>query len=248
MTTDLIVGHGEVGRALEEVLKERYEVVIHDPLKGRLAPERKYDWLHICIPYTPTFAKDVDFYMKQFSPNHVVIHSTLPVGATRALTYPRQTTYSPVRGEHPELVRYLREFPKWIATTDDSNEVLSHFQACGISMRLAPSIEALEWFKLLETFEYAYRIVLWQEIERQADRPEVRGGVPKNEVLSALKEWFFEKRAVYDGERGLVPIMFGGIIGGHCLIPNIELLKPLMTPELYEWVSKSNQLRKEKME
>ena len=82
------------------------------------------------------------------------------------------------------------------------------------------------------------------EIERQANRPEVCGSVPENEVLNALKEWFFEKRAVYDGERGLVPIMFGGIIGGHCLIPNIELLKPLMTPELYEWVSKSNQLRK----
>ena len=243
--SELIVGHGEVGRALEEVLKERYEVVIHDPPKERLAPEGKYQWMHICIPYTDSFVNAVDFYVKQFSPEHTVIHSTLPVGTTRALSYLYHVTYSPIRGEHPELVRYLREFPKWIATTDDSNEVLSHFQACGISMRLAPSIEALEWFKLLETFEYAYRIVLWQEIERQADRREVRGGATKNEVLSALKEWFFEKRAVYDGERGLVPIMFGGVIKGHCLMPNVELLKPLMTKELYEWVMKSNRVRVE---
>ena len=243
--TDLVIGYGEVGHALEEILNERYETKIHDPPKERLAPEGKYAWLHICIPYTESFVKTVDFYMKQFSPEHTVIHSTVPVGTTRALSYLYHVTYSPIRGEHPELVRYLREFPKWIATTDDSNEVLSHFQACGISMRLAPSIEALEWFKLLETFEYAYRIVLWQEIERQADRPEVRGGVPKNEVLSALKEWFFEKRAVYDGERGLVPIMFGGVIKGHCLMPNVELLKPLMTKELYEWVMKSNRVRTE---
>jgi len=117
-----------------------------------------------------------------------------------------------------------------------------------MSMRIAPSIEALEWFKLLETFEYAYRIVFWQEAERQADKREVRGGATKNEVLNALKEWLFEKRAAYDGERGLVPIMFGGIIKGHCLMPNIELLKPLMTEELYKWVTTSNRLTKEKTE
>jgi hypothetical protein len=246
--TDLVIGYGEVGRALEEVLKERYEVVIHDPPKERLAPEGKYEFMHVCVPYTDSFVKTVDFYMKQFAAEHVVIHSTLPVGTTRALSYLYHVTYSPVRGEHPELVRYLRQFPKWIATTDNENEVLSHFQACGMSMRLAPSIEALEWFKLLETFEYAYRIVLWQEFERQADRREVRGGATKNEVLSALKQWFFEKRAVYKGERGLVPIMFGGVIKGHCLLPNIELLKPLLTPELHEWVTKSNRLKKEKTE
>ena len=243
--TDLVIGYGEVGHALEEILNERYETKIHDPPKERLAPEGKYAWLHICIPYTESFVKTVDFYMKQFSPEHTVIHSTVPVGTTRALSYLYHVTYSPIRGEHPELVRYLRKFPKWIATTDDTNEVLSHFQACGISMRLAPSIEALEWFKLLETFEYAYRIVLWQEIERQVNRRDIRGGATKNEVLSALQEWFFEKRAVYDGERGLVPIMFGGVIKGHCLMPNVELLKPLMTKELYEWVMKSNRVRTE---
>jgi len=240
---DLVVGYGEVGRALEEVLLERYEVVTHDPLKGRLAPEGKYDWMHVCIPFSDSFVKDVDAYMKEFKPERTVIHSTVPVGTTRRLSNPRATTYSPIRGIHPNLARYIREFPKWFATTDDVNVVLEHFQSCGISMRLAPSIESLEWMKLVETLEYGQRIVFWQELERQAEKYEVRGGASKPETLSALKEWLFEKRKVYDGDRGLVPIMFGGSIGGHCVKENWEILKPLMTPELYAWLTTSQRLK-----
>ena len=82
--TDLIIGYGEVGRALEEILKERYEVVIHDPEKGSVAPEgKKYDWMHITVPYTDLFVKTVNAYMKEFRPEHTVIHSTVVVGTTR---------------------------------------------------------------------------------------------------------------------------------------------------------------------
>ena len=245
-SVDLIIGYGEVGQALETVLKERYTIHVHDPSKGRSADASlRYEWMHIAIPFGPTFVADVVGYTKLYKPEHTVIHSTVPVGTTRSIPYPFHVTFSPVRGIHPDLVRYIREFPKWFATTDDTDAVLEHFQSCGISMRLAPSIEALEWFKLVETTEYAYRIVLWQEFERQAKACEVRGGASKTDVISALKHWLYEKRKAYDGDRGLAPIMFGGPIRGHCLMPNIELLSPLMTKELYSWLTRSNALREE---
>jgi len=246
---DLIVGYGEVGRALAEVLRERYSVEVHDPPKGVefYAPIEEYEWMHVCIPYTDSFVETVVSYAETFKPVHVVIHSTVAVGTTRKLIIKlfgrANVTYSPVRGIHPDIARYIREFPKWFATTDDVDAVLWYFQSCGINMRMAPSIEALEWMKLFETTEYGYRIALWQEIERQAEMPQVRGVATKNEVLSAMKEWLFEKRKVYDGDRGLVPIMFGGSIGGHCVKENWDLLKPLMTPELYTWLTTSQRLR-----
>ena len=242
--TDLIVGYGEVGQALMEVLKERHSIEVHDPPKGLeyYAPINEYEWMHVCIPYTDTFVETVTSYIKLFRPSHIVIHSTVAVGTTRRIAHDN-ITYSPVRGIHPNIARYIREFPKWFATTDDEDAVLSYFQPCGISMRRAPSIESLEWMKLFETTEYGYRIVLWQEIERQAEMPEVRGFATKEEVMNAMKEWLFEKRKVYDGDRGLVPIMFGGSIGGHCVKENWELLRPLMTPELYAWLTISQSLR-----
>ena len=40
------------------------------------------------------------------------------------------------------------------------------------------------------------------------------------------------------------PIMFPGFIGGHCLIPNTELLLQLYNSEFLQLILKSNQKRK----
>jgi len=63
--------------------------------------------------------------------------------------------------------------------------------------------------------------------------------------MTAIKEWLFEKRKVYDGDRGLAPIMHSGAIRGHCVMPNIELLSPLMSKELYIWLTSSNRMKEE---
>ena len=248
--TDLLIGHGEVGSALHEVLGERRELIVIDRAKGFDPPESfEPDWLHIAIPYTDSFMDTVIAYVSAFYPNKVVIHSTVPIGTTRLVhrkMLELDVYYSPVRGRHPRLARYIREFPKWYASAALGNmdrRFSEYFALAGVQTRKAPSFEFLEWAKLWETTSYGYNLVMWQEIERQVK--DIPGDIQRN--LSALKSWFHEKKKVYDGDLGYVPIydLVPGPIGGHCILPNIEFLKERLTPELYAWLIASNASRTE---
>ena len=122
------------------------------------------------------------------------------------------------------------------------NDFVAYFAAAGIQTRKAPSFEVLEWMKLVETFTYSYNLVMWQELERQVAK--LPGD--KNVNLTAAKNWLHEKKRVYDGDLGYVPIydLVPGGIGGHCCVENWDLLKEQMTPELYAWLTTSNEMRK----
>ena len=256
-TWDLILGCGEVGKSLGDVLGERRKILYHDPPKGIICQILKPDYLHVCIPFieNETFVEETLHALQKFDPFHIVIHSTVPVGTTRLihdamLKGIRETgtwsfiAYSPIRGLHPNLSTHIRQFPKWYATFVDGevdNQITRYFAEAGISMRKAETIESLELMKLLDTLEYGYRIALWQEIGRlTANLPGIH---PKAKTMTQIAEWLFEKRKVYDGDRGMAPIMYDGFIGGHCIMPNLELTKDRLTPELYAWLTQSNNLR-----
>ena len=248
--TDLLIGFGEVGASLYEVLSERRSFYIVDPAKGYEPElgEDMVDWAHVAIPYSESFISTIVEYVRRFNPNHLVIHSTVPIGTTRKIEREADyipTYFSPIRGRHPNLARYIREFSKWFASSiagQMDNDFVTYFAAAGIQTRKAPSYEFLEWAKLWETTSYGYNLVMWQEIERQVTK--IPGD--KNANLSALKNWLHEKKQVYDGDLGYVPIydLVPGPIGGHCILPNVELLKERMTPELYAWLTTSNEMRK----
>src|SRR3990167_4710671 len=69
--TDIIIGFGEVGKALVQVLGERTDIAIHDPQKGYEAKRERtlydentpypasvpieYDWMHIAYPWHKEF-------------------------------------------------------------------------------------------------------------------------------------------------------------------------------------------------
>ena len=246
---DLLIGYGEVGIALHQVLGERGEFAIADPPKGYNPEPFKADWMHVSIPHTDAFIAAITDYARTFDPKYIVIHSTVPVGTTRKVEREcdyRTVYYSPVRGRHPNLARYIRDFPKWYACSvpgEYDNEFVYYFARAGVQTRKAPNFEFLEWAKLWETTSFGYNLVMWQEIEREASK--LPGDKRAN--LSALKSWFYEKKKVYDGDLGYVPIydLVPGPIGGHCIAPNWDLLKPLMAPELYAWLTSSNESRKE---
>ena len=83
---------------------------------------------------------------------------------------------------------------------------------------------------------------MWQEIEREIGK--LSGD--KHANLTAMKQFLFEKRKVYDGDLGLTPVLdlVPGQIGGHCITQNWNLLEEQMTPELYAWLTASNEMRK----
>ena len=248
MTYDILIGFGEVGQALESVLRERRIVFVHDPYQERWAtPDaERPEWLHIAIPFSDDFFQTILEYVKKFAPQRIMVHSTVKIGTTRRVAdmVEQPVVYSPIRGRHPNLARGIREFPKYYAVGvggQIDQEVRDYFAAAGMQVRKAPSYETLEWMKLQETTTFGAVLAIWQEIEEEANR--LPGGLVQN--LNALKQWLFEKRKVYDGDIGFFPIidLVPGPTGGHCIGPNWELLRPWMSEEFYDWLTKTNERR-----
>jgi UDP-N-acetyl-D-mannosaminuronate dehydrogenase len=230
----VVVGLGEVGRPLLKVLERVHRVEGVDlPARDVAGP---VDLLHVCYP-----AEIADFvgatagYVKRYHPEIVVIHSTVPVGTTRAVqaVVPVTVVHSPVRGKHARMEEELVGYTKFIGTSDPGTaaRVERYFQEAGMRTRSLESPEATELAKLTETTYFGLLIAFAQDVDRMARQV----GAPY-EVITSF----------YD-EIGYLPTtrFFPGVIGGHCVMENIALLKRLQGSNLLEAIEWSNQLRKE---
>ena len=93
--TVLVVGLGEIGRVLFELLKEKECFTVYgldlDEAKMRAARQdmsklpKKIDTMHICLPCKDqdNFVAAVSSYAKKFKPNLLIINSTVPPGTTK---------------------------------------------------------------------------------------------------------------------------------------------------------------------
>jgi len=91
--------------------------------------------------------------------------------------------------------------------------------------------EALELAKLAETTYFGVLIAYAQELNRYAERLEV----DYSEASRFFEEIDFLPKVRY----------YPGFIGGHCVIPNIKLLKQVYESELLNAVLSSNDKRAE---
>jgi UDP-N-acetyl-D-mannosaminuronate dehydrogenase len=123
----------------------------------------------------------------------------------------------------------LRKYTKFIGGADAaaSNRAAAHFQAVGLKTRVLSSPEAAEIAKLTETTYFGLMIAWAQEIERYADQV----GVGYEDIISFYEEISFFPQVKY----------FPGVIGGHCVMPNIELLKRLQNSDLLRAIEASNE-------
>ena len=76
----LIIGGGEIGKSLLDVLDKQYECCVID--KGDEA-HLDYEIMHVCFPYSENFVEQVIQYQQLYHPKYTVIHSTVPVGTSR---------------------------------------------------------------------------------------------------------------------------------------------------------------------
>src|SRR5690606_9562872 len=88
----LVLGAGQVGAAVAEVLADVGEVALRDvdPTDDRA------DVLHVCIPWSSGFTDAVKDAVTRHRTELVVVHSTVPVGTCD----PHGWVHSPVRGRH----------------------------------------------------------------------------------------------------------------------------------------------------
>ncbi len=218
----LIIGAGEVGLALQSILK--CKIIDKQDLIGT------FDIIHVCFPYSDQFEDEVKKYQQKYNPKHTVIHSTVPVGTSRKL----KAIHSPIRGMHPELKKSILTFVKFIGG-ENSDEIADYFRNHGIKVQLCRKQETTELMKLLDTLYYGVCIEFAKEAERLCEKNEV----PFSEVYTLANQSYnkgYEKLGYSEFIRPVLQPLKKKI-GGHCVLQNTAFLES----EFVELVRNRNQ-------
>jgi UDP-N-acetyl-D-mannosaminuronate dehydrogenase len=231
----VVVGLGEVGKPLFELLSQHCETVGVDitPV-GQID---SVDILHICYPFEiPDFIGVTARYIERYKPALTIVNSTVAVGTTRAIAERTGTPVvnSPVRGKHIRMLEEMRHYVKFVGASDPAagQKAAEHFQSAGMKTKVLTSPEATELAKLTETTFFGLMIAWAQEVERYCDRT----GADYNEVISFYEEIKFFPQVKY----------FPGVIGGHCVMPNIKILSRLDRTAILEAIESSNEMKIER--
>ena len=231
----LVIGLGEVGKPLYTILKKREPGTIGID-KEPASIDKPVGIMHICFPFSEAnqFQNVVVGYARKYSPQVIVINSTAVPGTTRSIEseIAIPCVYSPIRGKHTKMMDELYTYVKFVAGTDAlaTERVQEHFKAAGLQSETMTTPEALELAKLLETTYFGLLIAWAQEMNRFSE-------VVNADYVEVGK--FFREIAY------LPNVLFQpGFIGGHCVMPNINLLQQRFPSEFLQVVKGSNEARK----
>jgi UDP-N-acetyl-D-mannosaminuronate dehydrogenase len=230
--TVIIVGLGEVGKPLFEIIKTQHKVFGVDI--DLAAPLNRCDVMHICFPFRDQqFVGQVVEYIGRYQPALTIINSTVAPGTTRriAVGSGAPVVNSPVRGKHARMQEELLHYMKFIGACDPQSgqRAVEHFESVAIRTRLLNSPEATEIAKLTETTYFGVMIGWAQEVERYCQAV----GADYDEVVSFYEEIKFFPPVKY----------FPGVIGGHCVMPNIDILLQNFPSGLLDAIVESNRLK-----
>jgi len=250
----LVVGLGEVGRPLFDLLRESGQFTVYgfdtDNAKMREAGQghdelpSEVNVMHVCLPCNEQdkFVSIVVGYAKKFSPRLLIINSTVPPGTTLEVSKHCRclAAHSPVRGVHKSLEHMkweLKRWTKYVGGVDakSAKAASKHFQRLGLKIKILRSPLETELAKLFETTYRAWMITCFQEMHRISRHFDAHF----DDVADFIED---THRVRFDR-----PVMFPGVIGGHCIIPNTELLLGSYDSELLRYILKSNEERKKEM-
>lgn len=224
-----IIGIGEIGTAVSQLYdNEQYTVLLKDLEVDDKLEDYDLEFLHICIPYTDSFEYIVSEYIKSYSPTNVIIHSTVKVGTTASLiakTNHLNIFHSPVRGVHPNLLEGLKTFSKYLGVeevTDCALNTLTHIGALGLDVCMVSPAATSELAKLLSTSYYGLCIAWHGEMKQICDSAGVDFGLAVTEWTNTYNDGYTKLGMGNVRRPVLTP---PEKIGGHCVIPNAEILK-----------------------
>ena len=230
ITKDVVAGLGEIGVPIMKLLSRATIVVGYDKnpkLIDKNKIERygkiKTNFLHICIPFTQKFTQNIISLHDRFKPAAIVIHSTLPPNTTRKLQsqLPIPLIYSATRGIHKRMLYDLKRYTKFYTIEPDAplaNRASSTYtklmKKCGVKTKKMSTPVTLELAKIVCDTSYYGWLITYAQLSNMIA---IRNKVNYDEMWS-----FADEIHKYLGNR---PKMFPGFIGGHCILPNLDLIK-----------------------
>lgn len=228
----VVAGLGEVGQPLLNILKRSYNCVGVDVTPVDI--DRPCSVLHVCYPFQiKDFIGTTAAYIEKYRPRLTIINSTVSVGTTREVQK-RVTTpvvYSPVRGKHAKMEQDMLFYQKFVGGSDlaSTQQAAQHFAAAGFKVATFPNSDAGELSKLLETTWLGLLVGWAQDVERMA----AQCHASYEEVNEFIKEIAY-----------LPTHIFPGPIGGHCVMPNIAILRNRFSSKFLDAVVESNEIKK----
>jgi UDP-N-acetyl-D-mannosaminuronate dehydrogenase len=228
-TKDVIAGLGEIGNPILKLVSKATIAIGYD-INPKLVDDaglKKYRdlqtrFLHICIPYNERFTTNVKSLFEQFEPKSIVIHSTISPYTTKNLQekLPIPIIYSATRGVHKRMLYDLKRYTKFYAVESNtagakvmSKEYSKLMRKCGVRTQKMTNPVTLELAKIICDTSYLGWLINYAQISNMIA---IQHGVNYDEM------WLFSDEI--HKLLGNRPKMFPGYIGGHCVIPNLDLM------------------------
>jgi len=238
--TDIILGMGEVGETLFNLLVERNFDCVgidSDNSKSKNYSEnsgiQNSEYLHVCLPGGLTNFIEItsNWIDKNQNLKGVLIHSTVKPGTTKKIQEKHKVPilFSPVRGVHRRFLDDIKKYTKFISS--DNKQIDPE-----IKLDLEERFKKIEWMSTTKTAELAKILVDTTYYGWLINYAQITKMICEKEGIDFDEMWKFADE-IHEN-LGNRPKMYPGIIGGHCVIPNLDLVKY----ENLEIVKKINEL------
>jgi len=229
LSKDLVIGLGEIGNPILKVLEKGFPTFgfdvnpkLMDQKKYKKFEDRKTILVHICIPYSKTFDKSIIKIKKKYEPQGIVIHSTIKIGTTERLQKKLDIPiiYSATRGVHKRMLKDLKRYTKfysvfnWAPNSRWASRMFSkRMKKIGIKTKKMTNPTTLELAKIVVDTSYYGWLINYAQLSSI---------IAMNHNVDYDEMWSFSDEIhQFLGNR---PKMYPGFIGGHCVIPNLDLV------------------------
>jgi UDP-N-acetyl-D-mannosaminuronate dehydrogenase len=220
-----IIGLGEIGRAIKQIETDSKNIVNYFTEDDAEYNNEKIDVMHICIPYSESFENIVINYVNKYLPKLTIIHSTVKPGTTLSIKNKSKVpvVHSPVRGIHPILYDSIKTFEKLVGGDDeDSKLAIEHLKSIGINAIRLGSANDTEMAKIISTTYYGHNILFAKMVNEICNKYNYDFKRIYTIPNKSYNDGYIKLNMPHVVRPTLYPPT--GIIGGHCITENFELL------------------------
>ena len=227
MNKDIVIGLGEIGLPIFKLISKNFPVEGIDKIKKfnkqkTSLKSHTVDLMHICIPFSKKLLSIIKKYEEKYEPKVIVIHSTISPNTTETVQKKLNTPviYSATRGVHKRMLKDLKRYSKFYSVYDwapnaklASRLFEKRMKSCDVKTKKISNPLTLELSKIVVDTSYYGWLINYAQISKIISQ---KYKIDYDEMWSFSDEIhkFLKNR----------PKMFPGFIGGHCVIPNLELI------------------------
>jgi len=225
----VVVGLGEIGLPILKIISKKIQAIGYDT-NPKLMDNKKYEKfsnldtsiLHICIPFSKKFLSQVTSLNKKFKPEIIVVHSTVSPYTTQKLqaSLSIPIIYSATRGIHKRMISDVKKYTKFYALEKNApkkkwaSQTYSRLlKKCRINSKIMSEPITLELAKIVVDTSYYGWLINYAQLSNL---------IAKEHKVDYDEMWSFSDEI--HNLLGNRPKMYPGFIGGHCVIPNLDLM------------------------